>query len=324
MSKALKTIQAPIEQELVYFDRYFRSAMRSSVGLLDRITRYLIRRKGKQMRPMMVLFSAHICGGITPSTYRGAALVELLHTATLIHDDVVDDSEKRRGFFSINALWKNKIAVLVGDFLLSRGLLMALEHDDFQLLKINSHAIKLMSEGELLQMEKARKLNIDEAVYFDIIRQKTASLFACCCQTGAATATDDPEKVEKMRLFGEKVGIAFQIKDDLFDYGDEDVGKPRAIDIKEQKMTLPLIHVLNKATWTERRKIINIIRNHNTNPQKVKYVINYVYANGGIDYSRQVMMEYIQEAEQILNEFEDSPARTSLLELMHYSVNRKK
>lgn len=268
MSDSLQTIQAPIEQELQYFEQYFRSAMRSNVALLDKVTQYVFRRKGKQIRPMLVLLSAQICGGITPSTYRGAALVELLHTATLIHDDVVDDSDERRGFFSVNALWKNKIAVLVGDFLLSRGLLMALEHDDFQLLKIVTGAVKLMSEGELLQMEKARLLNIDEAVYLEIIRQKTASLMASCCATGAATATDDPERIEQMRLFGEKLGIAFQIKDDLFDYGDQDVGKPRAIDIKERKLTLPLIHVLNKSSWTERRNLINIVKNHNTNPGK--------------------------------------------------------
>lgn len=324
MSDSLKTIQVPIAEELAYFDKYFRSAMRSDVALLDRITRYLIKRKGKQLRPMLVLFSAHICGGITPSTYRGAALVELLHTATLIHDDVVDDSDERRSFFSINALWKNKIAVLVGDFLLSRGLLMALEHDDFNSLRIVSKAVKLMSEGELLQMEKARRLNIDEAVYLDIIRQKTASLFASCCETGAASATEDSEKVERMRLFGEKVGIAFQIKDDLFDYGSDDVGKPRAIDIKEKKLTLPLIHVLNKSSWSERRKLINIVKNHNTNREKVQYLIDHVYASGGIDYSTRIMNEYIEEAEQILGQFEDSPAKTSLLELMRYAVLRKK
>lgn len=324
MSETLKSIQAPIAKELVQFDRYFRSAMKSEVALLDRITRYLIKRKGKQMRPMLVLFSAHICGGINPSTYRGAALVELLHTATLIHDDVVDDSAKRRGIFSLNALWKNKISVLVGDFLLSRGLLMALENEDYQLLKINSEAVKEMSEGELLQMDKTRKLNIDEPVYLEIIRQKTASLFASCCRTGAASATADLDQIEKMRLFGEKLGIAFQIKDDLFDYGEQDVGKPRAIDIKEKKMTLPLIHVLNKSSWNERRKIINIIRNHNTNPTKVRQVIDFVYDNGGIDYSREVMLEYVAEAESILNGFPDTPARTSLRELMHYAVTRKK
>lgn len=324
MSNALKSIQAPIEQELIYFDKYFRSAMGTEVALLDRITRYLLRQKGKQLRPMMVLLSANVCGGITPSTYRGAALVELLHTATLIHDDVVDDSDMRRGFFSLNALWKNKISVLVGDFLLSRGLLMALEYDDFKLLKIVSNAVKMMSEGELLQMEKARKLNIDEAVYFEIIRQKTASLFASCCETGAASTSQDDSQIEKMRLFGEKLGIAYQIKDDLFDYGDEDVGKPRAIDIKEKKMTLPLIHVLNKSSWGERRKLINIIKRHNTDSQKVKYVIDYVFANGGMDYSREVMNQYISDAEAILMTFDDTPARNSLIELMYYAVKRKK
>lgn len=324
MSDLLQTIQAPITEELAYFDRYFRAAMRTDVALLDRITHYLIRRKGKQVRPLFVLLSAQLCGGITPSTYRGAALVELLHTATLIHDDVVDDSDERRGFFSINALWKNKIAVLVGDFLLSRGLLMALEHDDFQLLKIVSKAVKEMSEGELLQMEKARLLNIDEAVYLDIIRQKTASLFASCCETGATSATSDKDLITNMRVFGEKVGIAFQIKDDLFDYGSDDVGKPRAIDIKEKKMTLPLIHVLNKSSWAERRKLINIIKNHNTDRKKVQYVIDHVYQNGGISYSEQIMETFVQEARAILEGFENGPAKTSLLELMNYTILRKK
>ena len=324
MSNALKTIQTPIAKELAYFERYFRSAMRTEVALLDRITRYLLKRKGKQMRPMLVLFSAGICGGITPSTYRGAALVELLHTATLVHDDVVDDSDERRGFFSINALWKNKIAVLVGDFLLSRGLLMALEHDDYELLKITSKAVKVMSEGELLQMEKARKLNIDEAVYLEIIRQKTASLFASCCETGAASATDDPAAIERMRLFGEKLGIAFQIKDDLFDYGTDDVGKPRAIDIKERKLTLPLIHVLNQASWAERRKLINTVRKHNTDRVRVQYLIDYVSANGGIDYATRVMHDYVRDAEELLLQFPESDARDALRELMHYAITRKK
>lgn len=324
MSESLKSIQAPIAEELVYFERYFRSAMRSDVALLDRITSYLIKRKGKQMRPMLVLLSANICGGITPVTYRGAALVELLHTASLIHDDVVDDSDKRRGFFSINALWKNKIAVLVGDFLLSRGMLMALEHEDVHILKITSKAVKLMSEGELMQMEKARRLNIDEAIYLDIIRQKTASLFASCCETGAASATEDLEQVELMRLFGEKLGIAFQIKDDLFDYGNDDIGKPRAIDIKEQKMTLPLIHVLNKSSWSERRKLINIVKNHNTDRKRVEYLINYVKEKGGMSYSEEVMQQYLKEAEEILAQFDDSAAKTSMIDLMHYTVNRKK
>lgn len=324
MSQTLQTIQAPIATELAYFDKYFRSAMRTEVALLDRIMRYLLKRKGKQLRPMLVLFSAHLSGGITPSTYRGAALVELLHTASLVHDDVVDDSDTRRGFFSINALWKNKIAVLAGDFLLSRGMLMALEHDDFQLLKIVSNAVRMLSEGELLQMEKSRKLNIDEAVYFDVIRQKTASLFASCCETGAASATDDKEMQERMRLFGEKVGMAFQIKDDLFDYGQDDVGKPRAIDIKERKLTLPLIHVLNKSSWAERRKLINIVKNHNKNPKKVQYLIEQVKAQGGISYAQEVMEQYIGEAEALLNQCEPSEARSALKDLMHYAITRKK
>ncbi len=324
MSETLTTIQAPIAEELVYFDKYFKSAMRSDVALLDKVMSYLLKRKGKQMRPMLVLLSAQFCGVITPATYRGAALAELLHTATLIHDDVVDESDERRGFFSINALWKNKIAVLAGDFLFSRGFLMALEHDDYNALKIMSKAVKMMSEGELLQTEKARMLNIDEAIYLDIIRAKTASLFASCCETGAASATEDAEKIEKMREFGEFVGIAFQIKDDLFDYGTDDVGKPRAIDIQEKKLTLPLIHILNKASWGERRKLINIVKRHNTQKDKVQYLIDYVYDNGGISYSKEVMNQYVDRALETLDFFEDTPAKTSLISLVNFAINRKK
>lgn len=324
MSETLQQIQAPIAEELAYFEKYFRGAMKSNVGLLDRVTRYMLKTKGKQMRPMLVMFSAAVCGGIQPPTYRGAALVELLHTATLVHDDVVDDADMRRGFFSINAMWKNKVAVLVGDFLLSRGLLMALEHDDFQLLKIVSEAVKLLSEGELLQQEKSRLLNIDEAVYIDVIRQKTASLMAACCAAGASSAGADDEAVKKMWDFGEKMGIAFQIKDDLFDYGDADIGKPRAIDIKERKMTLPLIHVLNKSSWRERRKLVNIVKRHNKNQTKVAWLIKHVKDNGGIEYSRQVMQEYLEEAATMLHEFPDSPARNSLEALMRYAVDREK
>lgn len=316
-------IREPIAQELVHFEKYFRSAMRSDVALMDRITRYLLRRKGKQMRPMLVLLTAKLCGGINPSTYRGAALIELLHTASLVHDDVVDDAEKRRGFFSINALWKNKVAVLVGDFLLSRGMLMALEHDDFLLLKINSKAVKMLAEGELLQMEKARKLNIDEAIYLEIIRQKTASLIAACCETGAASAVEDPVLIENMRLFGEKLGIAYQIKDDLLDYGTDDIGKPTAIDIKEKKMTLPLIHVLNKSSWSERRKLINIVKNHNQNHEKVQWLIQYVIANGGLEYSKTTMREYQAEARRLLMAMPASDARDALEKLMDYAIDRK-
>lgn len=323
-TSSLGEIRAPIDQELIHFEKYFRSAMKSDVALLDRITHYLLKRKGKQLRPMLVLLTAKLCGGIDPSTYRGAALIELLHTASLVHDDVVDESDMRRGFFSINALWKNKIAVLIGDFLLSRGMLMALEHDDFILLKINSKAVKMIAEGELLQMDKARKLNIDEAVYLDIIRQKTASLIAACCETGAASTTNDPVVIENMRIFGEKLGIAYQIKDDLLDYGTDDIGKPKAIDIKEKKMTLPLIHVLNKSSWSERRKLINIVRNHNKNPEKVQWLIKYVFDQGGIEYSRNTMHEYLEEARRLLLEMEDSDARRALEKLMDYAIDRKK
>lgn len=321
---SLDDIQRPVEAELQLFESHFRGAMKTRVMLLDTIMQYILRRKGKQVRPLFVLLSANLCGGISAETYRGAALVELLHTATLVHDDVVDDSEERRGFFSINALWKNKIAVLVGDFLLSRGLLMSLEHDDFHLLKIVSQAVKLMSEGELLQIEKARKLNVDEPVYFDIIRQKTASLIASCCEVGAASASKNPETQEKLRLFGEKVGIAFQIKDDLFDYGSADVGKPLGIDIKEKKMTLPLIHVLNKASWAERRKIINVVKRHNTNPKQVRWLIDYVIGNGGMLYAETTMRRYIDEAYSILDEFPDSPSKQSLRNLVQYVIERNK
>lgn len=324
MSQSLQQIQAPIAEELAYFEKYFRGAMKSDVALLDRVTRYLLKSKGKQMRPMLVMFSAAVCGGIQPPTYRGAALVELLHTATLVHDDVVDDADMRRGFFSINAMWKNKVAVLVGDFLLSRGLLMALEHDDFELLKIVSEAVKLISEGELLQQEKSRLLNIDEAVYIDVIRQKTASLMAACCAVGASSAGAQAEEIERMRVFGEKMGIAFQIKDDLFDYGEADIGKPRAIDIKERKMTLPLINVLNKSSWNERRRLVNIVKRHNKNQKKVAWLIQHVKENGGIDYARDVMHDYLNQASEILKGFPESPARHSLDALMRYAVDREK
>jgi len=320
----LDQIQAPVVAELKQFDAHFKGAMKTRVLLLDTIMQYIVKRKGKQIRPLFVLLSANLCGGIKPETYRGAALVELLHTATLVHDDVVDDADQRRGFFSVNALWKNKIAVLVGDFLLSRGLFMSLEHDDFRLLKIVSNAVRLMSEGELLQIEKARKLNVDEPVYFDIIRQKTASLIASCCEVGAASASSDIEMAERMRLFGEKVGIAFQIKDDLFDYGSADVGKPLGIDIKEKKMTLPLIHVLNKASWTERRKIISVVKNYNTHPVKVRWLIDYVIGNGGMEYATRQMQQYVQEAYAILDTFPESPSKESLKALVQYTIEREK
>lgn len=296
--------------------------MKSSTPLLDRITHYIVKRKGKQIRPMFVFLSARLCGGITEATYRGASLVELLHTATLVHDDVVDDAYQRRGFFSINALWKNKIAVLVGDYLLAKGLLLSVNNEDFRLLKIVSEAVQQMSEGELLQIEKARRLDIDEAVYYEVIRKKTASLIASCCACGAASAGADEQTIERMRLFGEKIGIAFQIKDDLFDFGTDEVGKPLGIDIKEKKMTLPLIYALSKATKPEKRRIIGLIKNSSQEPDKVNEVIQFVKNSGGIEYAHQQMQGYQEQAFELLNEFSDEAARADLEALVRYTTER--
>lgn len=298
--------------------------MKSSVPLLDRITHYIVKRKGKQMRPMFVFLSAGMCGGITEASYRASALIELLHTATLVHDDVVDDSNERRGFFSLNALWKNKIAVLVGDYLLSKGLLLSVDNNDHNLLKIVSGAVKVMSEGELLQIEKARRLDIKEDIYFEIIRQKTASLIASCCACGAASAGSDEETVKQMHRFGECIGIAFQIKDDLFDYGPEGViGKPTGIDIKESKMTLPLIHALSQTDKSTRRKIINIIKNHNTDDAKVKEVIAFVKQNGGMEYAMSRMTEYKEKAFLLLNGFNDNVYKEKLKDLVRFTIERE-
>lgn len=321
----LNDIKKPIQTHLEVFEKKFKDSMKSKVALLDIITRYIVKRKGKQMRPMFVFLSAGMHGEINESTYTAASLIELLHTATLVHDDVVDDSNERRGFFSINALWKNKAAVLVGDFLLSKGLLLALDHDEFQLLKIVSEATREMSEGELLQIEKARKLDISEEIYFEIIRKKTASLIASCCASGTHSVDADIETVQQMRLFGEKVGIAFQIKDDLFDYEvSNKTGKPNGIDIKEQKMTLPLIYLLNNSSWAEKRKIINIVKNHNNNPEKVKFVIDKVNQSGGIEYTKEKMKLYHQEAKDILQKFPESEYKTALLQLVDFTIERKK
>ena len=324
MSHSLRSVQSVIEQELKEFETRFREAMRSSVPLLDRITYYIVRRKGKQMRPMFVFLSAKICGGANEATHTAANMVELLHTATLVHDDVVDDAYERRGFFSVNALWKNKIAVLVGDYLFSQGLLLALRDGQYRFLHIISDAVKAMSEGELLQIEKARRLDITEDIYFEIIRQKTASLIASACAAGAASATRDEAVISKMHLFGEKVGIAFQIKDDLFDFGVDDVGKPLGIDIKEKKLTLPLIYALNNAGRSDRKHILRLIRKHNEKPDKVREVIDFVRASGGMDYAREVMLRYRDEAFSLLREFEESPARAALEELVVYVTERKK
>ena len=322
--KSLKEIKQPIAPELKAFEQHFRDVMHSSVPLLDKITYYIVRRKGKQVRPMFVFLCAKILGPINESTFDAASFIEILHTASLVHDDVVDDSFTRRGFFSVNALWKNKIAVLVGDYLLSKGMLLAVEHQQFELLGIVSDAIKALAEGELLQVEKARRLDIDESVYFDIIRQKTASLIAAACAAGAASVTKDGEAIEAMRLFGEKIGIAFQIRDDLFDLGADDVGKPRGIDIKEKKMTLPLIYALRQADRSDRRRIINIVRRKSEQPDKVREVIDFVNQSQGITYAREAMYQYRREAFALLHQFPDSEARQALEDLVVFVTDRKK
>lgn len=320
----LEEIKKPIAAELDAFELKFKEAMKSSTPLLDRITHYIVKRKGKQIRPMFVFLSANVCGGIAEATYRGAALVELLHTATLVHDDVVDDAYQRRGFFSINALWKNKIAVLVGDYLLAKGLLLSVNNDDFRLLKIVSEAVQQMSEGELLQMEKARRLDINEEIYFEVIRKKTASLIASCCACGAASAGADEATIELMRSFGEKIGIAFQIKDDLFDFGTDDVGKPLGIDIKEKKMTLPLIYALNQAAKSEKRRIINLIKNHNQENAKVAEVLRFVQQSGGMAYAQRQMLKVQDEAFELLSQLPNVEAREQLMGLVKYTIERKK
>ncbi|MEQ9467511.1 MAG: polyprenyl synthetase family protein [Ekhidna sp.] len=324
MALKLQDIQSPVFIEMEEFEKKFRQSMKSKVMLLDKITGYIVRRKGKQMRPLFVFLSAGATGQITESTYRGASLIELLHTATLVHDDVVDDANTRRGFFSINALWKNKIAVLVGDFLLSRGLILSMENNDIHLLRITTEAVKEMSEGELLQMEKARKLDISEDIYYDVIRQKTASLITSCCKVGASSAGADEEMVAKMGEFGLAVGMAFQIKDDLFDYGTFEIGKPRGIDIKEKKMTLPLIYALNKASKLERRRIKKLVKRAEKKPKLVHEVIDFVKASGGIEYAMKVMEDYHQKAKDILQTLPESKYRNSLEDLVQFTIERTK
>ncbi len=319
----LNTIKQPIAQELEIFEARFKDAMRSNTPLLDRIMHYIVSRKGKQMRPMFVFLSAKICGEINDATYVAASLVEILHTATLVHDDVVDDSFQRRGYFSINALWKNKIAVLVGDYLLAKGLLLSVDNNQFRLLQLLSNTIKEMSEGELLQLEKARKLDIQEDVYFEIIKKKTASLIASACACGMATVTKDETQIERARALGETIGIAFQIKDDLFDYEEADVGKPRGIDIKERKMTLPLIYTLNNSPKSVRSKIINIVKNENTKIEKVRWVIETVREKGGMDYAKQQMKAFRDEAVRKLEEFPESAARQSVRQLIDFTIERE-
>ncbi|MEZ4852755.1 polyprenyl synthetase family protein [Flavobacterium sp.] len=325
--KIVEQIKQPIGTEMELFEKKFREAMSTKVALLNRITHYIVNRKGKQMRPMFVFLTAKMVseGNVNERTYRGASVIELIHTATLVHDDVVDDSYKRRGFFSINALWKNKIAVLVGDYLLSKGLLLSIDNNDFDLLKIISVAVREMSEGELLQIEKARRLDITEDVYYEIIRQKTATLIAACCSLGACSVVpNDAELVEKMRKFGELIGMAFQIKDDLFDYTDDAIGKPTGIDIKEQKMTLPLIYTLNNCSSKEKSWLINSVKNHNKDKKRVKEVIQFVKDTNGLGYAEQKMIQFQQEALQLLKDFPDSPYKDSLILMVNYVIERKK
>lgn len=322
MSIRVADIKAPITEELKIFEGKFKEVMKSNVALLDKVTYYIVQRKGKQVRPMFIFLSAKMVGEVNDRSYVAASLVELLHTATLVHDDVVDDAYERRGFFSINALWKNKIAVLVGDYLLSRGLLHSLDTGNYDLLHITTTAVQRMSEGELLQMEKARKLDIDEKIYYEIIRNKTASLIAAACKAGAASASDDKELVEKFHEMGEHIGMAFQIKDDLFDYGEADIGKPRGIDIKEKKMTLPLIYTLNNATKKEKKWIINTVKNHNEDRKRVKQLIQMVKDKGGIEYTKNKMYEFKKKAMDIIVTLPPTPARLSMVQLIDYITER--
>ena len=319
-------IRQPIIEEMDRFEEKFKAAMASNVSLLNRITYYIASRKGKQMRPMFVFLVAKLLGEgrIEERTYRGASIIELIHTASLVHDDVVDGSERRRGFFSINALWKNKIAVLVGDYFFSKGLLLSLDHDDFDLLKIVSEAVREMSQGELLQLEKARRLDIDEPIYYDIIRQKTATLIAACCAMGAASVGSSKEEIERFHSFGEYAGMAFQIKDDLFDYGEDRIGKPTGIDIKEQKMTLPLIHVLNKVDKKQRNWLIDSVKRFNTDKKRVKEVIQFVKDQGGLEYAERQMIHYKDAALELLSKYPDNEYKEALANLVTYVVDRKK
>jgi octaprenyl-diphosphate synthase len=323
MGRKLDEIKRPIAAELDAFEKRFRETMRSPVALMDRITYYIVRRKGKQVRPMFVFLSAKVCGEINDNSYVAASLIEILHTASLVHDDVVDESYERRGFFSINALWKNKIAVLVGDYFFSKALLIALKHKQYRILEISSEAVQALAEGELLQIEKARRLDIDEAIYFEVIRKKTASLIAVSCQSGAASTTTDEATLQLMHNFGEKIGIAFQIRDDLFDFGADNIGKPLGIDIKEKKMTLPLIHALNQASSADRRRIIRLIKKHSDKPEKVAEVIRFVHESEGLAYAEKAMYRYRDEAFELLHQLPESPARLALEELVNYVVERK-
>lgn len=321
---SVKEIMAPVSQEMDDFEDKFRESLASKVALLDKVTHYVVKRKGKQMRPLFVFLTAKMLGNVNEKTYDAATLIELLHTATLVHDDVVDDANERRGFFSVNALWKNKIAVLVGDYMLSKILILSIEKDNTAILEVVARAVKEMSEGELLQIEKARRLDITEEVYYDVIRQKTASLISSACEA-AALSTGRAEERNNMRKFGELIGMAFQIKDDIFDYGEPgNIGKPTGLDIRERKMTLPLIYALNNSTPDVRKELINIVKNHNENPKKVRRAVDLVIENGGIEYAHKKMIEFREEAIQLINKYPDSDSKKSLLGLVEYTTERKK
>ena len=324
MANIVEEIKKPIAQEMKLFEQKFYESMQSNVALLDKVTRFIVTTKGKQMRPMFVFLCAKLTGEASEKTFRGASMIELIHTATLVHDDVVDESFKRRNFFSINALWKNKIAVLVGDYLLSKAVLLSTDHKDFDLLAVISRTIREMAEGELLQLEKARKLDITEDVYYEIIRQKTATLIAACCEIGTLSTNSDEDLGKKMRDFGTFTGMAFQIKDDLFDYLTSNfIGKPVGIDIKEQKMTLPLIYTLKNASETERKYFFNTIKRYNNDTKRVKELIDFVKKSGGLDYAIGVMKDFQQKAKNILDEFPDSEAKHSLNLMLDYVIERK-
>ncbi|MGB5874927.1 MAG: polyprenyl synthetase family protein [Bacteroidota bacterium] len=321
----LKEITQPVLNQLETFEDVFKDSMRSKVGLVDLVARYIIRQKGKKVRPILVLLSAEVCGGITEKTYRGATLVEILHTATLVHDDVIDGSDTRRGIASINAVWKNKIAVLMGDYLLARGLLLSLDHDDFRFLKITSGSVRRMSEGEIHQIQRSRKLNLDEEDYLEIIGDKTASLISTCCEIGAASASDDPEKARLLREYGENVGLAFQIRDDMLDFtGRKSItGKPTGLDLSEKKLTLPLIHAFTKASRKEKSEILSMIKNGGEK-MKVKRVVEFVSAHGGLEYAAERARDFAASATERLTMFPDSPSKRSLESFARFVVSREK
>lgn len=324
MANTVELIKAPISDEMKLFEQKFYESMKSNVPLLDKVTRFVVTTKGKQMRPMFVFLCAKLVGNVNEKTFRGASMIELIHTATLVHDDVVDESFKRRNFFSINALWKNKIAVLVGDYLLSKSVLLSTDNRDYDLLAVISRTIREMSEGELLQLEKARKLDITEEIYYEIIRQKTATLIAACCEVGVLSNNVDSETAKKMQLFGTYTGMAFQIKDDLFDYQTSNIiGKPVGIDIKEQKMTLPLIYTLKNASPEQYKKYFATIKRHNTDGKRVRELIDFVKSSGGMDYAIQTMKDYQQKALEILSEFPDNEAKDALKLMLDYVISRK-